>query len=103
MEVMATRTRVLRMSLQRRWQNIQQVLWFGADPGYYVLEVNTKENKLKVSPYNADHAVHNRVVGHTQLHALQIIDGCNGLDGEEVTEALLAVEQAANGQALIYR
>ena len=35
----------------------------------------------------------------TQLHALQVIDGCNGLDGEEVTEALLAVEQAANGQA----
>ena len=52
-----------------------------------------------VSAQTLDHAVHNRVVGHTQLHALQIIDGCNRLDGEEVTEALLAVEQAANGQA----
>ena len=52
-----------------------------------------------VSAQTLDHAVHNGVVGHTQLHALQIIDGCNGLDGEEVTEALLAVEQAANGQA----
>ena len=58
-----------------------------------------ESNDGGVSAQTLDHAVHNGVVGHTQLHTLQIIDGCNGLDGEEVTEALLAVEQAANGQA----
>ena len=39
------------------------------------------------------------VVGHAELQALEISDAGNRLDGEEVAEALLAVEDAANGQA----
>ena len=52
-----------------------------------------------VSAQALDHAVHDGVVGHAQLQALEISDAGNGLDSEEVTEALLAVEDAANGQA----
>ena len=52
-----------------------------------------------VSAQALDHAVHDGVVGHTQLQALEISDAGNGLDSEEVTEALLAVEDTTNGQA----
>lgn len=52
-----------------------------------------------VSAQALDHAVHDGVVGHTQLQALEISDAGNGLDSEEVTEALFAVEDTTNGQA----
>ena len=51
-----------------------------------------------VSAQTLDHAVHDGVVGHAQLQALEISDAGNGLDREEVTEALLAVEDTTNGQ-----
>ena len=51
-----------------------------------------------VSAQALDHAVHDGVVGHAQLQALEISDAGNGLDREEVTEALLAVEDTTNGQ-----
>ena len=35
----------------------------------------------------------------TRLHARQVADARDGVDGEEVAEALLAVEDAADGQA----
>src|SRR5699024_447764 len=46
-----------------------------------------------------DQAVHDGVIGDAQLHAGQVGDAGHRLDGEEVAEALLAVEDAANGQA----
>lgn len=54
-----------------------------ADPGYYVLEVNTKENKLKVSPYNADYKYYKGEVvdyttmkiGDTEMSPITTIDG----------------------------
>ena len=58
-----------------------------------------ESNDGGVSAQALDHAVHDGVVGHTQLQALEISDAGNRLDSEEVTEALFAVEQAADGQA----
>ena len=58
----------------------------------------TEGNDGGVSAQALDQTVHDGVVGHAQLHALEISNGSHGLDGEEVTEALFAVEQAANGQ-----
>ena len=54
-----------------------------ADPGYYVLEVNTKEHKLKVSPYNADYKYYKGEVvdyttmkiGDTEMSPITTIDG----------------------------
>ena len=54
-----------------------------ADPGYYVLEVNTKENKLKVTPYNADYKYYKGEVvdyttmkiGDTEMAPITTIEG----------------------------
>ena len=59
----------------------------------------TEGNDGGVCAQALDHAVHDGVVGHAQLQALEISDAGNGLDREEVTEALLAVEDTTNGQA----
>ncbi len=59
----------------------------------------TEGNDGGVSAQTLDHAVHDGVVGHAQLQALEIIDAGNRVDREEVTEALFAVEDTTNGQA----
>lgn len=45
----------------------------------------------------------NELIGDAQLHAREVLHAGNRLDGEEVTEALLAVEDAADGQAQLLR
>ena len=63
----------------------------------------TEGNDGGVSAQTLDQAVHDGVVGHAQLQALEIIDAGNRVDREEVTEALFAVEDATNGQAQLLR
>ena len=59
----------------------------------------TEGNDGGVSAQTLDQAVHDGVVGHAQLQGLEISDAGNGVDSEEVTEALFAVEDTTNGQA----
>ena len=63
----------------------------------------TEGNDGGVRAQTLDHAVHDGVVGHTQLQALEVLNAGNGVDGEEVAEALLAVEDAADGQTQLLR
>ena len=58
-----------------------------------------KGNGGSGSAQAVDHAHHDGVIGNAELQAGQILDAGNGLTGEEVTEALFAVEDAPQGQA----
>ena len=50
-----------------------------------------------------NHTIHDRVIGHTQLHTGQILQTVHRILGKEMAEALLTIEQASHTRAVVMR
>jgi hypothetical protein len=63
----------------------------------------TEGNDCRGSAKAFDHTVHDRVIGNTDLEALEIFDAGNRVLEEEMTETFLAVEDTLNTESEIFR